>query len=401
MRRDDWLAPALIYGGAALLGTAIYQRKATAAAEEAHPPIGRFIKVDGTTLHYVDIGSGPPVVLLHGVGTTLHDWFISGLVDELFRHHRVIAVDRPGHGYSPRPAGIDWTPERQARAIATMLHRLGAHDAVVVGHSWGVLPALSLALQHATFVRALVLLAGVYYPGASTAASTVSFVPSVPVIGPLARLTVAPALARAALPALIDVMFEPQPTTRRFRAEYPYGLVTRSGQLRASADDAASTDEATRRLAAHYGEIDCPTAVVTGSGDAIFDPDAQSRRFAAACGHARLVVVPAAGHMVHHSATARVAAAIYDVFTGELAAEDPGPPPDSAADDLAGDPAGAAGTARAKAATPAPVDAAPRDGTAGKAGGRRSATGGKAKGAAGPASAADGTRAGASPEPKR
>lgn len=347
MSRDggSWLTPALVYGGAALFGAALYQKKQSAAAEQAHPPIGRFIEVDGSRVHYVDVGSGPPVVLLHGVGSTLEDWFVCGLVDELTPHHRVIALDRPGYGYSARSRRIGWTPERQARILARMLHRLGAHDALVVGHSWGVLPALALTVQHRGFVRALVLLGGVFYPGAPVAGFG-RHVPSVPVLGPLARLTLAPALARAAMPRLVDAVFEPQPPTPRFRAQFPSALATRSGQLRASADDLAMTDDATRRLSRHYPRLDRPLTVVAGSGDAIFDPDRQSRRFADASPHARLIIVPGAGHMVHHSATARIAAAIFDTFTGEITSDDPGPPPADVGEVLRPEPPGPTGGTR-------------------------------------------------------
>ncbi len=327
-KASGWLTPAAVYGGAALLTAVMYQAGKRSSAEAEHPPIGRFLKVDGTTLHYTDIGEGSPIVLLHGIGTTLEDWFISPLMDLLLPHHRVIAIDRPGHGYSDRPAHSRWTPERQARAIAHLLHRLGAHDAVVVAHSYGVLPAIALALQHEGFARALVLIAGVYYPG-STHAKAAATAPAVPILGPLARMTVAPSIARAALPAMIRASFEPQPVPRRFHEEYPAGLVTRTSQLDAGAEEGSRVDSTAERIGKHYPRIACPVTVVTGSGDGIFDPDEQSRRFAGDVPHARLIVVPASGHMVHHSGAARVAAAILETASGEVEEDDQGAPPDA------------------------------------------------------------------------
>lgn len=326
-RSGGWFEAAAIYGGAALVGTMLFQSSAKARAQSEHPPIGRFIDADGTTLHYVDIGEGRPIVFLHGVATTLEDWFISTVPDLLLPDHRLIVVDRPGYGYSARPSNATWTAERQARSVARMLHRLGAHDAVIVGHSFGVLPAVALALQHPEFARALVLIAGAYYPGASVGALAAAL-PSVPLLGPLARATVGPSMARSAIPKLSSAMFEPQPVTERFRRMYPAGLATRPSQIEASADDTAALDATTARMAPHYGQIDCPVTVVTGSGDGIVDPDRQSRRFAEAVGHARLIVVRAGGHMVHHSEPSRVAAAIVDTASGRAAEDDPGPAPD-------------------------------------------------------------------------
>jgi len=334
---SGWLAPALVYGGAALVGAMLYRSRRTAEAEAAHPPRGRFIAADGARLHYVDVGEGPPVVLIHGVGTTLEDWFVSGIVERLVPHHRVIALDRPGHGYSDRPGSIHWSPERQARSIAAMMHRLGAQDAIVVGHSFGVLPAMALALQHSGYARALVLVAGCYYPGASVA-ETAEFVPSLPLVGPLARLTLGPPLARRAMPGLIEAMFEPQPPTRAFLRDYPMELALRPGQLGASAEDAGAIEAAVRRFSPHYSRIGCRMTVVTGSGDGIFDPDAQSRRFAGETRGARLIVVPAAGHMVHHSGVDRVAVAVRDTARGRPAGDDTGPPPDLSAQELAASP---------------------------------------------------------------
>ena len=74
-------------------------------AERKNPPIGTFIECDGVRLHYLDRGdpTAPCVVLLHGNGSMIQDFTISGLVDLLARRNRVLCFDRPGFGYSQRP----------------------------------------------------------------------------------------------------------------------------------------------------------------------------------------------------------------------------------------------------------------------------------------------------------
>jgi pimeloyl-ACP methyl ester carboxylesterase len=59
----------------------------------------------------------------------------------------VIAPDRPGYGYSDRPRGTKWIPERQARLLLAFMDRLGIESPVVVGHSWGAMVALAMALE--------------------------------------------------------------------------------------------------------------------------------------------------------------------------------------------------------------------------------------------------------------
>jgi len=91
-----WLAPVLVSSAAAALGAvALYNRKKTQEAEHQHPAIGRFLDVDGVRLHYLEQGQGEPVVLIHGNGTMIQDFTVSGLVDRLADRYRVIVIDRP------------------------------------------------------------------------------------------------------------------------------------------------------------------------------------------------------------------------------------------------------------------------------------------------------------------
>ena len=97
------------------------------------------------------------MVLIHGNGTLIQDFMVSGLVDGLSGHHRVIVFDRPGFGYSTRPRSRIWTPLAQAEVLQKALDQLGVEQPVVLGHSWGTLVAVALALQFPSRVRGLVL----------------------------------------------------------------------------------------------------------------------------------------------------------------------------------------------------------------------------------------------------
>jgi hypothetical protein len=98
----------------------------TKRAERHNPPIGRFITVHGVKLHYVERGSGTPLVLLHGNGSMIQDFDSSGLIDSASKRYRVIAFDRPGFGYSDRPRDTIWTPAAQADLIAAAMVKIGA-----------------------------------------------------------------------------------------------------------------------------------------------------------------------------------------------------------------------------------------------------------------------------------
>src|SRR5207253_259946 len=100
------VAPALLGSAAALGAAALYSAKLTRDAERQHPPIGRFLEVDGVRLHYLEQGTGEPLALIHGNGTLIQDFTVSGLVDRLSERYRVIVIERPGYGYSERPRGL-------------------------------------------------------------------------------------------------------------------------------------------------------------------------------------------------------------------------------------------------------------------------------------------------------
>jgi pimeloyl-ACP methyl ester carboxylesterase len=152
--------------------------------------------VDGTRLHYVDRGSGPVIVLLHGNALRLEDFVAAGMIDRLAKHHRVIAFDRPGFGHSDRPRMQLWTPDAQAELLQKALKRLGVSSAVIVGHSWGTLVAIALTLREQTAVRRLVLISGYYFPDARLDV-LLAAPAAIPGIGEVLRYTVSAIFARA------------------------------------------------------------------------------------------------------------------------------------------------------------------------------------------------------------
>ena len=114
MPRSGGARAATILGTAAVaLGaSALWTQAQTRRAEREHPPLGRFLQVDGVHLHYVERGQGQPLVLLHGLMTLIEDWGTSGVLDRAAERYRVIAFDRPGYGYSVRTRDRVWTPGR-------------------------------------------------------------------------------------------------------------------------------------------------------------------------------------------------------------------------------------------------------------------------------------------------
>ncbi|WP_411084638.1 alpha/beta fold hydrolase [Streptomyces sp. cmx-18-6] len=117
--------------------------------------------VNGTSLHYRSAGSGPAVVLLHGVPKTGYHW--RHLVPKLTPHHTVVVPDLRGLGDSARPAdGYD--SETMSDDIAELMTRLGHETYAVAGEDWGAVIGYQVAARHRDRVRALVF-AEALFPG--------------------------------------------------------------------------------------------------------------------------------------------------------------------------------------------------------------------------------------------
>ena len=116
----------------------------------------REIDLYGRAVAYRQAGSGPVVVLLHGLGATMDEWLpVAGPMAEWCT---VVAVDLPGHGRSAAPAG-DYSLGAYASAVRDLLDALGHRSATIVGHSLGGGIAMQFAYQFPERVERLVLVA--------------------------------------------------------------------------------------------------------------------------------------------------------------------------------------------------------------------------------------------------
>lgn len=291
---------------AATLGAAAFVEARTQAAERAHRVRGRFVDVDGARIHYLERGEGPTLVLLHGLGSMVDDFVLSGLFARASERYRVIAIDRPGYGRSSRPRDRLWTLARQAELIHGALRRLDVYCPVMFGHSLGATVALAYALAFP--VERLVLASGLYYPSARLDAPLL-LPPAIPVLGDLLRYTVSPILGRLLWPAWLRLLFAPSPVPRRFKP-FPAWMALRPSQLRAIGEDAAVVLPEVKAMGGQYGRLRVPTVLIAGAQDRYVSWRAHTFRLHRELPDSRVVLVPGAGHMVHHTAAARVMQAI-------------------------------------------------------------------------------------------
>jgi pimeloyl-ACP methyl ester carboxylesterase len=251
---------------------------------------------------------GPAVVLVHGANANLGDMRIA-LVGRLRTRHRVIAIDRPGHGWSERGGAADATPRRQAAVLGEVLDKLDVTRPVLVGHSWGGALAAAYAADRPGALSGLLLLAPAMYPRSSSVLWFFAALDT-PVLGPLLAGTAAQPFGYLMLQRIAGRAFAPQSAPPGYIEAASIPLALRPATLLANGAD---LDQLAPRDAAQtirYAQIGAPTVIITGNEDQVVAPRINARVMAAQIPQAQLVVLRGIGHMPHHAAPGRVVAAI-------------------------------------------------------------------------------------------
>lgn len=309
VKRSGKTLPVAIGLAAGVTAAAVFVELQKRRAEAQHPPAGRFVDVAGTRVHYIEKGQGTPVVLIHGAGVTAEDYVASGLVDQLAPHHRVVAFDRPGYGYSDR-RGKGWSAKAQAELLLEACTTLGIDRAIVVGHSWGTFVALEMALHYPKRLHGLVLISGYYFP-TPRIDSLLLGAPAIPIAGSIMVHTISPLLGRLLVPGMVRRMFAPNPVPQAFHSNVPLSIMLRPKQLRSSAQDAARMVPTAAELEAGYNALrGLRITILAGNEDQIVGPEGQSSRLAEAIPDCEYEAIPGAGHMLHHSYVHRVVDAV-------------------------------------------------------------------------------------------
>jgi pimeloyl-ACP methyl ester carboxylesterase len=297
---------------AALAVLALATQAGVFLSERAHPAQGRMVEVAGGTLHILDIGpreaAGPPVVMLHGASSNL-EVMRQPVGERLAGKHRVILIDRPGHGWSTRARLQDSTPEIQARMIEEALAKLGVGQAIFVVHSWAGALGARIALDYPQAVAGLVMLAPVAYPWPGGVGRYNKLI-ATPVVGPLFAYTITLPLGMLLADSGARGVFLPQTMPDGFVKNTATPLLLRPREFIANARDLVTLKAAVAEQAPRYGEIKAPVTIITGDADKTVSTNIHSRPFATAAPNAKLIVLPGVGHMIQNAVPDLVVAEI-------------------------------------------------------------------------------------------
>ena len=291
---------------------ALLTQVGVAVVERRYPAQGQAVEVDGANINLVDIGprdgQTPPLLLIHGASSNL-EAMRRPLGELLAQRHRVLLVDRPGHGWSLRDRAEDSTPAIQAHMLNEALGRVGIGRVILVVHSWSGALGLRMALDFPDRVAGLVMLAPVAYPWRGGVGRYNSAV-TTPVVGPLLAHTITFPLGLALMAPGARTVFAPQEMPDDFVERTATALLLRPREFLANARDLVTLKQAVVEQAPRYGEIKVPVTIVSGEADGTVSTRIHSRPLAQAIPHTRLIVLPELGHMVQNAAPDLVASEV-------------------------------------------------------------------------------------------
>ena len=264
-----WLLSGLVgLAAMVLLFLLLATWRISAKAEQLVPARGKFIEIDGNRIHYVEEGEGRPIVFLHGLGAQLHH-FRHTLFGRFGPGYRLIALDRPGSGYSVRAGGATGRLPEQAEIVRRFIDRLGLEKPLVVGHSLGGAIALTLAVEHPDTISGIALLAPLTHLETRVRQKfDLLYVPS-RLLRRIMAYTVAIPLSLKYAESTLKFIFAPQAVPDDYMIGGGGWLGLRPAHFHATSTDVVAVEQDLGRIEQRYGEIAMPAGILFGTADRV------------------------------------------------------------------------------------------------------------------------------------
>ena len=265
--------------------------------ENKYPPLGYFQNIDGYNIHYTDIGSGQPVVLLHSQPANERQFDV--LKNKLKENYRVISIDRPGMGYSEGPK-IN-SSERlflQAEIISKLLDQIIDEKPIVVGHSYGGALALSLALYEEKNIKKLILVNTVSHPWKGDGVWLPFKIITNPLIGKIFSQTYAMIYGKSVIDRSADDNFPDNKPTPGFVNRVGAELTLRPASLESYALDAINLKSSLSKQYKNYENLSIPVTILAGIGDRVTPNKTHSFQLHKNIKHSKLIELNNVEHSI-------------------------------------------------------------------------------------------------------
>jgi pimeloyl-ACP methyl ester carboxylesterase len=305
---------------AAGVGLAAFPRRTARKIEHAVPMDGQLIDIGGDRIHYVERGSGPPIVFVHGLSGQMRN-FAYLPSDMLARQHRVILIDRPGTGYSQRGTGSAANVYAQAETVVRFFEALKLERPVLVGHSLGGAIALAVALNHPQSVSRLALIAPLTHVQTEVPKAFRALVIRSALLRHIVARTLATPVALATSKTVLRQVFAPEPVPADFPQRGGGMLSLRPQGFLGASEDLVAVERAgdIAEMEQRYARLEVDTDVLFGRDDVVLNwirhGDALRRRSE----RVALKVVDG-GHMLPVTAPRETAAWLQAVVAGATSA---------------------------------------------------------------------------------
>jgi pimeloyl-ACP methyl ester carboxylesterase len=265
------LAIVILVLAIAVCGLAGFTAYTARQVEIADPPRGRFLELDGCRVHYIDEGAGPSLFLIHGLGGQLEN-FAYALVGRLAKDFRVVAIDRPGSGYSTRPTSADPRLRAQGALMAKVIGALKLDRPLVVGHSLGGAIALAIGLDHPECASGLALIAPVTQVVETTPAPFRGLDIKSPLLRWIVAWTVATPAGILGADRVLKAVFAPEKVPADFLKRGGGALGLRPRSFCATSTDLEAVNDGFAEMIRRYPTLTLPIGILFGKGDQLLDP---------------------------------------------------------------------------------------------------------------------------------
>jgi len=271
---------------------------------------GEFVEAEGLRLHYLEQGSGEPVLLLHGWPTSSFLW--RNMIGTLAEHNRVIALDLPGFGRSDKPLDASYSFRFYSRVLDGFLNALQVEGTGLAVHDLGGPVGLYWASEHPERVRRLALLNTLVYPRPSWA--VIAFVAACRIPGVRSWVVSPSGLKRAMRIGVADPdrlteeairgVQEPFRTAEARRALLKAGTGLHPGGF--------------EQIATWLASIEVPVRIVYGERDRILPDVAKTmRRVSSDVDAVEVTALPDCGHFLQEERPAEIARMLSEFFRSD------------------------------------------------------------------------------------
>ncbi|WP_043459346.1 alpha/beta fold hydrolase [Azohydromonas australica] len=270
----------------------------------------RFMEVDERVLHLRDEGpllDPQPLVMLHGLGGSLHDW--EEWSRALRNTHRVIRIDLPGNGLSDPAREGNYRSEADARRVLALLSQLGVERMRLVGHGHGGEVAAQMALQAPRRVTRLLLVSSAPQDP-ETLPLPLRVLPSLP----LPQWLVTSMLPRLLVSSTLDWLYAPGAKVTAARVDRRQELLQREGNRWALLEQwrQRPSEQESQEM---FSRLKLPVLLLWGNEDSL-TPLAEAQALRSKIPGSRLLLLSGVGHLPQEEAPARSLAAVQPFLEG-------------------------------------------------------------------------------------